>query len=333
MIEFNELDDSFSIDAYLTYSVFSEPKSDLPLEPEISTAPGATQVDSLLRLRNETVCQNNILGIITPQQHAKAGFRSEVFTPTISEPYDPLFDTTTQSSGSNPTRLDSALQNHLLFFGKTNQFLAASQAHEQSGELELALEDVEQALEYLDQMAQKQVAMLNGHSGFIHKYNHFTLRKGAILLALGKKEEAVKVFLNHPPQDIATTLLYRFVEQKFHVQLLSLTDLVQDTPEQNYVERAESLFFAGHYDEAELLLNEKPYGGFLRCACLTILGRIEEARELRKKFDGDTPAHVMLYILHADLPNHAWQNIVSWQNWEWLNQFPIMTIVAYSDKF
>ncbi len=255
--------------------------------------------------------------------------------------YDRLSDTVTQYSGSNPTSCDSAEVEELVsFLGKMDEFLAASQMHEQSGQLELALEDVEQALEFLDQVAQKHGSM-DGVFGGIRKYNHFTLRKGAILLALGKKEEAVEVFLNHPPKDVATILLYRFIEQKFHVQLLALTDLVQNTDGGNYVERAESLFLAGHYEEAELLLKEKPYGGFLRCACLTMLGRMEEARELREKevmidphFDSmGTPDHMMFHMLHGDIPDQFWQDILLWQNWEWLNQFPIRTFWVYSDKF
>ncbi len=195
----------------------------------------------------------------------------------------------------------------------------------------MALNDVAQALEFLEQMAQKfDPAWLEGSHGWRGRFNHFTLRKGAILLGLGKKEEAVDVFLNHPPKDVATVLLYRFIEQKFDVQLLSLRESPQDVCEQNDLQRATYLFFAGRYDEAELLLKDDPYGGgILRPACLAMIGRMEEAREFMKgRLYLDAPDKVMLDLLLGDIPDPCWQNTLLWKNWEWLNQFPILPFVA-----
>lgn len=242
--------------------------------------------------------------------------------------YEQSFDITSESSSST---IDSAAEEFFRLLFEVDHFLAASQMHEQSGQLELALEDVEQALEFLDQMAQKfDQAWLEGSHGWQRKYNHFTLRKGAILLALGKKEEAAEVLLNHPPKNVATVLLYRFIEQKFHVQLLSLIEPAQDVSEQSDLQRATSLFLAGHYDEAELLLKDGRYrGDLLRPACLTMLGRMEEARELLKdRIYLDTPDTLMLDILLGEIPDERWQNTLLWKNWEWLNKFPILLFVA-----
>lgn len=242
--------------------------------------------------------------------------------------YEQTFDITSESCSST---IDSTEEEFFRLLFEVDRFLAASQMHEQSGQFELALEDVEQALEFLDRMAQKfDPTWLEGSHGWQGKYNHFTLRKGAILLALGKKEEAVELFLNHQPKDIATVLLYRFIEQKFHVQLLSLKEPTQDVSEQSDLQRATSLFLAGRYDEAELILKNDPYGGgLLRPACLTMLGRMEEARELLKgRLYLDAPDKVMLDLLLGDLPDQCWQNTLLWKNWEWLNKFPILPFVA-----
>lgn len=237
---------------------------------------------------------------------------------------------TTQYSEINSTSVYSPEEEEVIaFFLKMDQLLSASQMHEKSGQLELALGDVELALEFLDQIAQKW------EGSFSRYYNHFTLRKGALLLALGNTEKAVEVFLNHPPKDVATVLLYRFIEQKFHVQLLRLTDPVPESSESDYLERARSLFFAGHYDEAERLLEEKTYGVLLRCACLTMLGKVEVARELRQKeildkpyLEHFDPEYTMLCILQDDLPSRFQWDGTS----EWIYRFPLGTFLNYSEK-
>jgi hypothetical protein len=67
----------------------------------------------------------------------------------------------TQHSESNPVSCDSTegdteeVEEYLRFLSKMDHFLAASQMYEESGQLQLALEEVERALEYLDQMAQE----------------------------------------------------------------------------------------------------------------------------------------------------------------------------------
>jgi hypothetical protein len=70
MVEFDELGDFFSIDKYTDISILTKSNPDLSDELETATLIRATTNDSLNRLKQETVCQNNILEIIASQKHA-----------------------------------------------------------------------------------------------------------------------------------------------------------------------------------------------------------------------------------------------------------------------
>jgi tetratricopeptide (TPR) repeat protein len=202
----------------------------------------------------------------------------------------------------------------LALFAKMDFLFKKSIVHEKLGQIESALDDLEEAA-YLKQEDVQSLA-LEPH------YNHYILRKSALLLTLGKQDEAIEILRNHQPNDVATVLLYRFLEQKLDISILQKTRPVEQS------DQAKSLFMAGQYEQAELLLKGNPDGQLLRADCLTMLGRIDEARELRTQEledkpyleDESRPEYCMLLILQDDVPNPLpWD----YDAWEQFYHFPL----------
>ncbi len=226
---------------------------------------------------------------------------------------DDLNDALPSDLSFNPFA-SSPLVQPLALFARLDLLFRKSTLHEKLGQMELALEDVDQVT---------QVLQTNNIPLDLDTYhNHSALRRGALLLTLGRGEEAIDTLRNHQPKDTATVLLYRFLEQKLHVSLLT-----NQLPTEK---SAESLFMAGRYEEAERLLEGSSYQQLLRAASLTMLGRIEEAREVRKKEALDKyyldeefrPEYSMLLILHGDLPDPLPWN---YDTWESFYHFPLKT--------
>ena len=216
---------------------------------------------------------------------------------------------------------DHPLELPLVLCSKMAFLFQKSIIHEKLGQIQPALDDLEE----IGQLQQEyKLLTLEPH------YSHYVLRKSALLIALGKQDKAIEILSNHQPNDVATVLLYKFLEQKFGISLLQKTRPVEQSDQSDYVKVAKSFFMAGHYDQAELLLEGKPYGQLLRADCLTMLGRIDEARELRIKElkdkpyleDEFTPEYSMLLILQGDVPNSLpWD----YDSWEQFYHFPLKT--------